>query len=349
MKRNDISPKVSVIVPCYGVEKYLDRCVNSLVNQSLQDIEIILVDDGSPDRVPEMCDSWAAKDNRVKVIHKQNEGLGYARNSGLQIATGEYVTFVDSDDYVCTDTYKAVYEEAQKECACAVFFGINKEYKKGKWAFQGVKTRQMWKDEQITDYMLDMVACAPCKKEERKWVMSVCHGIYLHSIIEENNLRFLSEREYLFEDFLFNVDFLGYADKIVHLPQMFYYYCLNTQSLTATFQVDKYERFLCLHSFLIQKIGQREGAILRIDRLFIGFARKYILALVTSHHDRKKEILNKILYDRNWDELKVRYNPDWLPPYQNVFYRLILQKYTRLLMCYAYMASTIRHLLVKER
>ena len=90
--------KVSVVVPVYNVEKYLDQCMNNLVNQSLQEIEIILVDDGSPDRVPEMCDEWAMKDNRIKVIHKKNEGLGYARNSGLEIAMGEYVTFVDSDD-----------------------------------------------------------------------------------------------------------------------------------------------------------------------------------------------------------------------------------------------------------
>lgn len=100
-KDNGMKPKVSIIVPCYNVEKYLDQCMNNLVNQSLQEIEIILVDDGSPDRVPEMCDEWAMKDNRIKVIHKKNEGLGYARNSGLEIAMGEYVTFVDSDDYAC--------------------------------------------------------------------------------------------------------------------------------------------------------------------------------------------------------------------------------------------------------
>ena len=86
-------PKVSIIIPCYGVEKYLDRCMDSILKQTLNDIEIILVDDGSPDRVPEMCDNYASRDPRIRVIHKPNAGLGYARNSGLEIATGEFVAF----------------------------------------------------------------------------------------------------------------------------------------------------------------------------------------------------------------------------------------------------------------
>ena len=98
--------KVSIIVPCWGVEKYLDRCVESLVNQTLQDIEIILVDDESPDRVPEMCDDWAKKDRRIKVIHKKNGGLGLACNSGIEVATGEYLAFCDSDDWVDAKMYE---------------------------------------------------------------------------------------------------------------------------------------------------------------------------------------------------------------------------------------------------
>ena len=93
-------PKVSVIVPIYNVEKYLDECMVSLLNQTLKDIEIILVDDESPDNCPKMCDEYANKDKRVKVVHKKNGGLGFARNSGLDVATGEYVAFIDSDDWI---------------------------------------------------------------------------------------------------------------------------------------------------------------------------------------------------------------------------------------------------------
>ena len=91
---------VSVIVPIYKVEKYLDRCVNSIINQTYKNLEIILIDDGSPDNCPKMCEDWAKKDNRIIVIHKQNGGLSDARNFGLDVAIGEYVTFVDSDDLI---------------------------------------------------------------------------------------------------------------------------------------------------------------------------------------------------------------------------------------------------------
>ena len=91
-------PKVSVVIPMYNVEKYLDTCVQSVRKQTLQDIEIILVDDGSPDRCGEMAEEYAKQDSRVKVVHRKNGGLGPARNSGMEIATGEYIGFVDSDD-----------------------------------------------------------------------------------------------------------------------------------------------------------------------------------------------------------------------------------------------------------
>ena len=91
--------KISVIIPIYKVEKYLQQCVDSIRNQTFQDIEIILVDDGSPDGCGKMCDAFALEDNRIKVIHKENGGLSSARNAGLMVAGGEYVSFIDSDDY----------------------------------------------------------------------------------------------------------------------------------------------------------------------------------------------------------------------------------------------------------
>lgn len=111
-------PKVSIIVPVYNVEKYLDRCMQSLLGQTLKELEIILVDDGSPDNSPALCDNYeSASDNLhwpiIKVIHKINEGLGFARNSGLEIATGEYIAFLDSDDFVDVNMYEQLYLKAK--------------------------------------------------------------------------------------------------------------------------------------------------------------------------------------------------------------------------------------------
>lgn len=107
-------PLVSVIVPAYKVEKYLDKCVESIVEQTYKNLEIILVDDGSPDNCPSMCDSWAQKDSRIKVIHKENGGVSSARNAGIDAAEGEFIGFVDSDDWLEPDMYECLVENALK-------------------------------------------------------------------------------------------------------------------------------------------------------------------------------------------------------------------------------------------
>lgn len=115
---------ISVIVPVYKVEKYLDQCISSIVNQTFQNLEIILVDDGSPDRCPQMCDEWAKRDGRIRVIHKENGGLSDARNAGLRVAAGAFVAFVDSDDDVDLQYIEALYRalnDAQADIAeCGV-------------------------------------------------------------------------------------------------------------------------------------------------------------------------------------------------------------------------------------
>lgn len=117
-------PLISVIVPVYKVEPYLRRCVDSILAQTLSDIEIILVDDGSPDGCPAICDSYALLDSRVKAIHKENGGLGSARNAGLDIASGRFIGFVDSDDYVSPGMFDTLYNALIKEnadvCICSM-------------------------------------------------------------------------------------------------------------------------------------------------------------------------------------------------------------------------------------
>ena len=102
--------KYSVIVPVYNTEKYLDRCISSIVSQSFEDYELILVDDGSQDWCPGICDNWARKNEHITVIHQENGGLPVARNSGLDVAIGDYVLFVDSDDYVTEDYFEKLNE-----------------------------------------------------------------------------------------------------------------------------------------------------------------------------------------------------------------------------------------------
>lgn len=120
------NPLISVIVPIYNVEEYLPRCIDSIINQEYKNLEIILVDDGSPDNSPKICDEYAKKDNRIQVIHKKNGGLSDARNTGLRAAIGEYVAFIDSDDWIETDFISTLYRGIKNgadiaECATRLF------------------------------------------------------------------------------------------------------------------------------------------------------------------------------------------------------------------------------------
>ncbi len=119
------SSLISVIVPVYKVEEYLDECIKSIVNQTYKNLEIILVDDGSPDNCPTLCDNWASKDSRIKVIHKENAGAAAARNAGINVANGDYIGFVDSDDYIEKNMYEVLLEALQntdvKISCCAAY------------------------------------------------------------------------------------------------------------------------------------------------------------------------------------------------------------------------------------
>ena len=117
-------PAISVIIPVYKVEPYLDACVSSVVGQTFSDLEILLVDDGSPDRCPELCDTWAQKDPRVRVIHQENGGLSAARNTGIEAAKGEFLVFVDSDDMLEPDALRRAWEAQQACQADLVIFNL---------------------------------------------------------------------------------------------------------------------------------------------------------------------------------------------------------------------------------
>lgn len=124
--------KISVIVPVYKVEPYLDRCVSSIVNQTYKNLEIILVDDGSPDRCGAMCDAWAARDNRIRVIHKENGGLSDARNAGMAVATGALLGFVDSDDWIAPDMYQQLHERMVEDDSDIAACGVEMVWEDGR-------------------------------------------------------------------------------------------------------------------------------------------------------------------------------------------------------------------------
>lgn len=153
---------ISVIVPVYNVSRYIDRCMTSLLKQTYENIEIILVDDGSPDDCGFKCDQYARTDSRVYVIHKKNAGLGMARNSGLDIAKGKYVAFIDSDDYVDEQMFERLYDRLKHEKADTCFCRYYDRTSDG----QNLLAREVYKkslycEEEVWELLLGMIGNLP--------------------------------------------------------------------------------------------------------------------------------------------------------------------------------------------
>lgn len=249
-------PKISVIVPIYNVEKYLDRCMQSLLNQTLKDIEIIMVDDGSPDNCPKMCDEYARRDSRIKVIHKNNEGLGYARNSGLDIATGEYIAFVDSDDFVDKTIYQELYNCALTNCSdivyCSYYLYDENKIKKIKYPRKIIRINGY---KQCNDFLENLISADYFNKNDIHISCSVWKAIYKRNIIESNHIRFCSERTFISEDIIFHIDFLNCVKSIIVLSQCLYYYCLNAESLTKKYSEGRFIKDIVLCEEVERKLN----------------------------------------------------------------------------------------------
>ena len=241
---NDV---ISVIIPVYNVEQYLDECVNSVINQSYSDLEIILVDDCSPDRSGEMCDEWAEKEARIKVIHKKkNEGLGYARNSGLEVATGDYILFLDSDDFFDLRLCEKALNRLKEENADICVFGHKKYYNgisKSHRSFDGICDTYEGQDI-INEFLAKTIGQDADKAGMPKIGMSAWRVLYKASVILDNNIRFCSERDYLNEDLFFRIDVCKCISKVAVLKEDVYFYRYNDDSLTTRYREDRFEASL---------------------------------------------------------------------------------------------------------
>ena len=338
-------PKVSIIVPIYNVEKYLPQCMNSLLNQTMTDIEIILVDDGSPDNCPAMCDEYAKQDRRVKVIHKKNAGLGLARNSGLEIATGEYVAFFDSDDYVELDAYRKLSVFAEETKADAVYFNHRRFDDQGnKWMqTRSIKFMQYNTEEKIRKFILDFIANCPEVKLVVDILCSACCVLYKNDVIKKHGIEFKSEREYYSEDLLFNLDYLLHSANVFTIHDIFYNYRLNnTASLSQslTLKADIIYKAYFYYQYLLEWLEKNnfgtEG-YLRATRHFIGFTRLTIQQYIKSPFSKrdKSQWLKETVNNNCWKEIAASYPYRKLPRNQALQFYLLHNGYSRLLYYHA--------------
>ncbi len=336
-----MQPKISVIVPVYNVEKYLFRCIDSLINQSLKDIEIILVNDGSPDGSRAICEKYLLEDKRIKLINKNNEGLGFARNSGLEIATGEFVAFVDSDDYVDLQMYEILYAKAKEMHSDVMYCGFNKVSDKLKvQPINEVSAAISFESHNdVEEVLLDMIGTEPSCKIDNRYQMSVWRGIYSKLIIDQYKIRFCSEREFISEDIIFHIDYLQKASKISFMPDALYFYCDNSDSLTRTYRADRFERYVILYKEICSRLPLIEVQS-RAMRLLIAYTRSLIFLL--SEYDmtmnQRVKTLKIICNDIVWQKINKEYDYKKLTFLQylvfclvknNCYYSLILLSYIK--------------------
>lgn len=215
---------VSVVVPIYNVEKYLEKCVESLRAQTYKNIEIILVDDGSPDHCGKMCDEYAGEDTRIKVIHKKNGGLSDARNAGLEAASGKYILFTDSDDYVKKDLIEKCVDWAEKDqCDIVIFDFIRVE--------EGLK--------EITTLEIEDSGTYSLRGEPRLLFgsPSAVNKLFRRDLFVKTEIRFPVGKYY--EDLGTTPKLLLMAERIGYLKEAFYYYMIRSGSIMTGAKVDK--------------------------------------------------------------------------------------------------------------
>jgi glycosyltransferase involved in cell wall biosynthesis len=213
-------PKVSIIVPIFNVEQYLHKCIDSLLAQSLQDIEIILVDDGSKDSSEEICDEYDKKDKRIVVIHKINGGLSSARNAGIRIASGEYLGFVDGDDWVDTNMYEVLYELCNENNADIGTCKISRNDKSVNNVKQGNK---------FNIEILNKEKAIHRMYEGKLTGFSACNKLFEKKIFF--NILFPEGRAY--EDAAIMYRLYDYANCIVYVDEPFYHYIFRDNSITT--------------------------------------------------------------------------------------------------------------------
>ena len=216
-----MDPLVSIIIPVYQVEKYLDKCIASVVNQTYTNLEIILVNDGSPDNCPALCDQWQSRDSRIKVIHQENGGLSKARNEGMKLATGEFIGFVDSDDWIELNMYETLLSAMLETGADIAICKFQKDFENSQKIIQEPEppVNKIYTSEKVLELLLtgkSFISTAVWDKLFRRHVIG--------------NIRFLEGK--IFEDSLWTPQVIGCANSIVTIDLPLYHYYYRLESLS---------------------------------------------------------------------------------------------------------------------
>ena len=300
--------KVSIVVPIYNVEKYIRQCLDSLINQTLRDIEIILIDDGSPDSCGQIIDSYAKNDSRIIVVHKENGGYGSAVNEGFNRASGEYIGIVEPDDYVELDMYEKLYNKAKlldADVCKAGFFSYNsfdKEKPNIPWA------RRTSNEQNIFDYPDYKTFSIREHPRLLTFHASIWSAIYKNSFLKSNNIFINSTSGASYQDFPFFVEVMCKAKKITAVHEYLYHWRVEANQQSSTNSVseknlimaDQSESVLSILKMLGMFDELKEYIIYHIFLANYGFFCRMELDLKEKYFIKLKRVFSIIKDDKSF-------------------------------------------------
>ncbi|RGH58930.1 glycosyltransferase [Ruminococcus sp. AM36-18] len=289
---------ISVIVPVYNSEKYLKRCIDSILNQTYKAIELILVDDGSPDNCGKICDEYAKKDKRVRVIHKTNAGVSAARNSGLEIASGNYATFVDSDDYIEPEMYSNMMEKVHQYNCDVVMCDCIKDFTDHSEIYtHDIRAGFYDKEQLVNEYYPHLLMM-----ENIEYPATISNCLILFNRNKLGNLRYVVGVRYS-EDLLFGAQLVYNTDSFYYMKeQAYYHYYMNPTSATHKFTVDKWNDYKTLHFEINNYFSECESFDFshQIDLCLLFFVYNSVSNIFSADNlerEKKFEIVRNILGD----------------------------------------------------
>lgn len=282
--------KISTIVPVYNVEKYLTKCIDSIINQTYKDLEIILVDDGSTDNSGQICDQYAKKDNRIKVIHKENGGLSDARNVGIKNSTGEYLSFIDSDDYIDKDMIECLYNAITNTNSDIAVCGKYIEGETGKYYLKNVNSQLKIYDSKealksiLTNNLIDV---------------SACDKLFIKTLFKD--IQFPKNK--YFEDMGTIYKLIDLCNSIVHIGSAKYHYIQRQDSITKTKFDMRYNDLYEHMNQLIELINKKYNYL---TEYVLSYQLQNLITIITEYHNSINEDKENYIEIRNkaYKELK---------------------------------------------
>ena len=321
--------KISIIVPCYNTKLYIDKCLQSLIDQTLKDIEIICVDGCSNDGSFEIIKNFEKKDSRITVYSKENEGVSISRNYGMSKAQGKYLMFVDADDWLDKNACETAYNKAEEQQADLVMWSYIREFKENSLPkdifkeeekiFEGDKIKQLHRRFfGLIDNELGQV-------ENADSLCPVWGKLYRRDVIEENKIIFTDIRKIgTYEDGMFNLEVFEHLHKAVYMQEYFYHYRkYNDNSITSQYKEKLFEQWNHMYDLMFKYIKEKhlDSSYIQAvnNRICLGILGQGLNLMESDKHHKNKEI-KKILSTKRYREAYRQFNLKYFPIHWKIFY-----------------------------